>query len=144
MNDRFAIAYAAHSWKSWSYVAGDFRSLKDLVRPIWTQHGIYLIKAPSPIQRACGSSNVVYIGQSGGGKRSGTQGIGGRLFNTRGSDKIVLNKIEGLFPGKQFTLECACLDNVDPAITEAELLQAYFDDHCELPPANHSCRIKSE
>jgi hypothetical protein len=56
---------------------------------------------------------VVYIGQSGGAKRGGKQGIGpgnggpGRLFNTRGFEQHVRDKIEGLFSGSEFVLECS-------------------------------------
>lgn len=77
-----------------------------------------------------------------GGKRGGRQGIGpgnggpGRLFNTRGFEEIVRNKIEDLFPGGAFALECAFV--ADPEKVEADLLTAYFESHCELPPANHN------
>ena len=87
---------------------------------------------------------MVYLGQSGGGKRGGRQGIGpgnhrpGRLFNTRGPDQGVRERIETVFEGKQFWAECAFLDEDDPKSFEDRLLRAYLDDHLELPPANHT------
>jgi hypothetical protein len=99
------------------------------------------------LPRVRGLSDIVYIGQSGGGARRGQQGIGpgnggpGRLFNTRGSDEIVRKMIEALFPGQIFRVECVFLDTEDPEMVEAELLAAYLEDHCELPPANHSSRV---
>jgi hypothetical protein len=62
----------------------------------------------------------------------------GRLFNTRGPDEIVREKIESLFPGQRFSIQCVFIDNSDPKLVECRLLEAYFQDHCELPPANHS------
>jgi len=86
----------------------------------------------------------VYIGQSGGGSRGGRQGLGpgnggpGRLFNTRGPDKAVRDRVEALFPNDRFSIECTFIDQDDPKVVERELLNAYFEDHCELPPANHN------
>ena len=128
-------------WVSWRYPAGHFESLKTVDPPIPCRHGVYVIRAPQLIPRVQGRSNVVYIGQSGGGQRAGKQGIGpgnggpGRLFNTRGFEEVVRTKIEDLFPGSDFILECAFV--VDPLQVEADLLQAYFEAHFELPPANH-------
>jgi hypothetical protein len=97
-----------------------------------------------PLNRVRGSSDVVYIGQAGGGILGGKQGLGpgnggpGRLFNSRGSDKVVRDKIEALYPGQRFSLECSYTDQADPHDIERALLAAYFADHCELPPANHN------
>ncbi len=133
-------------WKRWQYLAGHLDSLKTAAPPIPCQHGVYIIRAPAPLARVRGSSDVVYVGQSGGGKRGGKQGIGpgngepGRLFNTRGSDEVVREKIESLFNGQRFSLECAFVEQDDPESIEERLLRAYFEDHYELPPANHNKR----
>ena len=131
------------SWARWQYAAGEFRSLKSESPAIPPKHGVYLIRATSPLHRVEGVSDVVYIGQAGGGPRGGQQGIGpgnggpGRLFNTRGPDKEVRERIEAIFSGKIFTLECAFIEQGDPLEVEKRLLRAYFEDHGELPPANH-------
>lgn len=106
-------------------------------------HGVYLFRAPHKIPRVRGASDVIYIGQSGGGLRGGKQGIGpgnsspGRLFNTRGPDEWVRQKIEELYPGESFIVECSFTDEEDPSQIEKELLLAYLDAYFELPPANH-------
>lgn len=146
MCDRFEQAYQRLNWMSWQYPAGNYRSLKGADPQIPPRYGVYLIRAPSALSRVRGSSDVVYIGQSGGGARRGMQGIGpgnggpGRLLNTRGPDERVRKMIEALFPGTTFLVECVFLDSEDPAVVEAKLLGAYLEDHCELPPANHSSR----
>jgi len=148
MADRFEQVRQRHRWeeRSWEYLAGRLPSLKQ--KGIPPRHGVYLIRAPVPLPRVRGSSNVIYIGQSGGGARRGRQGIGsgnggpGRLFNTRGPDKVVRELIEALFPNQNFRVECAFLDPPEDAeLVEAELLRAYLEDHCELPPANHCGRV---
>jgi hypothetical protein len=143
MADQFEQRCASEQWKSWRYTAGQFESLKkNADRPIPCLRGVYVIRAPQPMPRVKGCSNVVYIGQSGGGKRAGKQGIGpgndrpGRLFNTRGSEEIVRRKIEDLYSGSDFTIECSFVD--DPGPLEKDLLDAYFETHLELPPANGS------
>lgn len=94
----FERAYEELQWSRWPYVAGQFHSLKNGAPLIPCRPGVYVIRAPSPLNRVRGSSDVVYIGQSGGGTRGGKQGLGpgnggpGRLFNTRGSDKVVRDK----------------------------------------------------
>lgn len=139
---RFQATYAKREWARWDYVAPSFAALKSAGIPC--RYGVYIIRGPSLIPRVRGSSNVIYVGQSGGGARRGRQGIGpgnggpGRLFNTRGPDQLVREKIEGLFRGQLFTIECTFDDNNDPKAFERELLDAYFADHYELPPANHS------
>lgn len=149
MADHFEQVYRRHNWRSWSYLAGDQRSLRTADPPIPPRYGVYLIRAPVSLPRVRGSSDVIYIGQSGGGARRGRQGIGpgnggpGRLFNTRGPDEIVREMIEALFHGQTFTVECVFFDAEDPEIVESELLVAYLDDHCELPPANHSRRVSA-
>lgn len=60
------------------------------------------------------------------------------MFNTRGSDKLVRDRIEALYPSELFVLECAYPDDGDAGQTERELLDAYVSDHGELPPANHN------
>jgi len=50
----------------------------------------------------------------------------------------VRETIEALFPNQRFSLECAFDDVNDPKVLEQRLLEAYRQDHCELPPANHS------
>jgi hypothetical protein len=146
MADDFEQQCALVHWERWPYPAGQFESLKKGHRPIPPRHGVYLIRAPQPIPRVRGHSDVVYIGQSGGGKRGGKQGIGpgnggpGRLFNTRGFEQHVRDKIEGLLSGSEFVLECTF--DVDPGQFEGDLLKAYFETHLELPPANHNSGIK--
>lgn len=150
MADHFEQVYQRHNWSSWSYPAGKLCSLRRADPPIPPRYGVYLVRAPVLLARVRGSSDLVYIGQSGGRARRGRQGIGpgnggpGRLFNTRGPDEIVREMIEELFPGQTFRVECAFLDAEDaedPEKVEAELLAAYLQDHCELPPANHSSRV---
>jgi len=144
MSDRFRQLYQRFNWTSWQYPAGNLRSLKRAEPPIPPRYGIYLFRAPSTLARVRGSSDVIYIGQSGGGPRRGSQGIGpgnggpGRLFNTRGHDKRVREMIEAIFPDGIFLVQCVFFDDVDPRTIEAQLLVAYLEDHCELPPANHS------
>lgn len=147
MNRKFDAAYEKLSWQRWKYLAGAYTTLRSSDPPIPASYGVYLIRAPEPLQRVRGSSTVIYIGQSGGGARRGVQGIGptkgspGRLFNTRGADEPVRQSIEQLFPGREFMLECAFLHpGDDPAEMESKLLGAYLADHCELPPANHGYR----
>ncbi len=144
MGVQFDDACRNLKWDSWNYTAGNFRSLKNGIPAVPNRRGVYLIRAPSPLPRVLGYSDVVYIGQSGGGTRGGRQGIGGRLFNTRGPDELVRHKVEALFSRQEFHLECAFVDGQDPKVIEAELLRAYFEDHCELPPANHNHGAVSE
>jgi len=147
---RFEREYQKLSWNRWPYPAGHLASLKKGSPAIPCRHGVYMIRAPKPLPRVLGSSNVVYIGQAGGGVRAGKQGIGpgnggpGRLFNTRGPDESVRERIEAMFAGQEFSLECAFVDREDPEVIEERLLRAYLDDHCELPPANHSKRRFSQ
>jgi hypothetical protein len=143
MADEFEQQCATLEWRSWRYSAGHFEKLKTAEPRIPFLHGVYVIRAPEPIPRVRGSSDVIYIGQSGGGKRAGRQGIGpgnggpGRLFNVRGFEQIVRTRIETLvFPGLEFILKCAFVDH--PGDLEGRLLASYFEDHFELPPANHN------
>lgn len=76
--------------ESWKYIAERYQELRrNPNHPIQPRHGVYLFRAPIDIPRARGISDVLYIGQSGGGRRGGRQGIGpgnggpGRVFNTR-------------------------------------------------------------
>jgi hypothetical protein len=139
---QFEATHARREWVRWKYVASRFAALKSAGIPC--RYGVYVIRGPVLIPRVRGVSNVIYVGQSGGGARRGRQGIGpgnggpGRLFNTRGPDQVVRERIEALFQGQRFTLECTFNDSDDPKAFEHELLDAYFADHCELPPANHS------
>ena len=104
-----------------------------------------MTRAARPLSRVRGSSNVVYIGQSGGGGRGGRQGIGrgngsvGRLFNTRGrGDLWVRESIEAMFAGDVFQVCCHFMSRRDnPKSVERRLLRAYLQTHLELPPANH-------
>ena len=87
------------------------------------------MRAPHQLGRVHGSSNIIYIAQSGGGKRGGNQGIGpgkgnpGRLFNTRSADEKVREKIESLFPNEEFTIECYFTEKgEDPEKVETKLL----------------------
>ena len=134
---QFEDACGNLKWDSWNYTAGDVRSFKNGTPAVPNRHGVYLIRAPSPLPRVRDYSDVVYIGQSGGEKRKGKQGIHDRLFNTRGPDELVRDKVEALFSQQEFHLECAFVDGQDPEVIEDGLLLAYFEDHCELPPANH-------
>jgi hypothetical protein len=149
VQDHFEREYGKLQWARWQYAAGKLDSLKRASPAIPCRHGVYLIRAPQRLLRVRGSSDVVYIGQSGGGKRGGRQGIGpgnggpGRLFNTRGADEVVREKVEALFGDQQFSLECTFVGEQDAESIEERLLQAYLDDHCELPPANHNRRVVS-
>jgi len=147
---QFDREWRNYQWTRWRYRAGDFESLKRASPAIPCRHGVYIIHAPAALPRVRGLSDIVYIGQSGGGKRGGKQGIGpgnsgpGRLFNTRGADEVVREKVEALFDGQDFMLECTFVEKDDPELLEARLLRAYFEDHCELPPANRNKRAVSE
>jgi hypothetical protein len=147
---QFRQEWLKHDWTRWRYRAGNFASLKTASPLIPCRHGVYIVRAPALLPRVRGSSEVVYIGQSGGGKRGGKQGIGpgnggpGRLFNTRGADEVVREKVEALFDGQEFILECTFVEKEDPESIETRLLRAYFEDHCELPPANHNKRAVSD
>ena len=66
------------------------------------------------------------------------------MFNTRGADEVVREKVEALFDGQEFMIECTFVEKDDPELIEARLLRAYFENHCELPPANHNKRAVSE
>ena len=147
MSDQFQQEYEKLTWKCWPYKAGGFASLKQASPPIPHERGVYLFRAPHPICRVKGKSDVIYIGQSGGGKRGGAQGIGagnggpGRLFNKRGQDKVVREYIESLFPQEDFLVECYFTANDEDAEeTERRLLLAYLRTHFELPPANHTLK----
>ena len=147
MRAAFEGEYGKRDWRCWEYRAGDLKSLKRARPSIPCEHGVYIIRAPEPLPRVRGASNVVYVGQSGGGSRGGKQGIGpgnggpGRLFNTRGADELVRKRIEGLFPNGTFVVECTFVSSPeDPEELEARLLRAYVETHCELPPANHAQR----
>jgi len=147
---QFDREWRNYQWTRWRYRAGHFDSLKRASPVIPCRHGVYIVRAPAPLPRVRGSSDIVYIGQSGGGKRGGKQGIGpgnggpGRLFNTRGADEVVREKVEALFDGQEFMIECTFVEKDDPELIEARLLRAYFENHCELPPANHNKRAVSE
>jgi hypothetical protein len=114
-------------------------------KKIPAKHGVYIIRSSKPLNRVNGNSDIIYIGQSGGGIKAGKQGIGskedsqGRLFNTRNSHEIkVRKKIEELHPNSKFKVEYYLTKfNQDPKIIENGLLTAYFNDHFELPPANN-------
>lgn len=140
----FQRAYVQFEWDHWEFVSGDFSTLKRSTRPITCRPGVYIVRAPLALSRVRGSSDVVYIGQAGGGSRGGRQGLGpgnagpGRLFNTRGPDEDIRHKIESLFPAGRSVLECTFVGTGDPKAIEDQLLGAYLVDHCELPPANHN------
>jgi len=118
-------------------------SIKKYNPPIPPKHGVYIIRCSRPFPRLRESSDVIYIGQSGGGARGGRQGIGsgngcpGRLFNTRGQDKWVREKIEDLYPNTNFSIECSFMAYTDPKKMEDSLLRAYLKTYYDLPPANH-------
>ena len=141
----FLLDYNKYIWLKWTYNSD--KGIIELKRSnIPGKHGVYIIKSSKDIDRAKGKSDIIYIGQSGGGKRGGKQGIGpgpggnpvGRLFNTRGSDEWVRNKIEAMLPNSSFILECYFTKATeDPEKIEDELLKAYAKEHFELPPANH-------
>ena len=104
------------------------------------QYGVYIIRAPFGLNRVRGNSNVVYIGQS--GERGGKQGIHDRIFNTRGVEELVREKIESLFPNQNFTLQVCLTGQQNGQLARAlekQLLSAYLNTHYELPPANHQC-----
>ena len=54
--------------------------------------------------------------------------------------EVVRELIEALFPDQTFRVECTFLGSEDPEVVELDLLRAYREDHCELPPANHTSR----
>ena len=142
MADLFLEQYQKFTWEKWSYLAGQFQILKRANPPIPAKHGVYLIRI-KPICRVRGTSDIMYIGQSGGAGRGGLQGIGpgnggpGRLFNTRGPDEWVRKEIERLYPST-CCVECYFTSlGEDPRKIEESLLRAYLKTHLELPPANH-------
>ena len=144
MSNLFQQEYEKLMWNRWAYRAGEFDSLKKASPSIPPKHGVYLFVAPHPLCRVKGESNIIYVGQSGGGKRRGYQGIGkgngspGRIFNRRGHDEVVREYIEGLFPEDNFLVECHFTrENEDPEKIESHLLSTYLKTHFELPPANH-------
>ncbi len=63
----FDREYRSLVWDRWRYRAGDFGSLRRADPPIPPRYGVYLIRAPDLLPRVRGSSDVVYVGQSGGG-----------------------------------------------------------------------------
>jgi len=143
MHNLFKREYEKLKWVKWEYSAGNFQALKKAIPPIPPKHGVYIIRCSNQIHRVRGASDVIYIGQSGGGTRGGKQGIGpgndgpGRLFNTRGQDKWIREKIEELYPRTSFILECSFTLNKDPKDVEESLLCAYLKSYYDLPPANH-------
>ncbi len=149
MDDFFQEICDKLKWERWTYKAGHLDLLRRSIPPIPAKHGVYILRASRPLGRVRGFSDVIYIGQSGGGERSGKQGIGpgnggpGRLFNTRGPDKLVREKIEGLYSDEEFIVECSFTENIDPEAIEEALLAAYLQTHCELPPANHQLSLRS-
>jgi hypothetical protein len=144
MTDLFMEQYQKFTWEKWPYLAGGFQALKKTSPPIPAKRGVYLIRNSKPICRVRGSSDIMYIGQSGGGLRAGLQGIGpgnggpGRLFNTRGPDEWVRKEIEKFYPSETCCVECYFTSPAeDPRKIEESLLRAYLKTHLELPPANH-------
>ena len=51
MGGQFEDACRNLKWDSWNYTAGDFRSLKNGTPAVPNRHGVYLIRAPSPLSR---------------------------------------------------------------------------------------------
>lgn len=145
MGDCFNKELLKYKWQTWYYKPGHFEDLKNAPEPIPPRHGVYIIKSSTEIRRVRGESAVIYIGQSGGGKRGGKQGIGkgnngpGRLFNTRGPDRPVREKIESMYPNKKdFSVICHFKNKgEDPKDIENKLLTAYLKTYYELPPGNH-------
>jgi len=144
MSDLFQQEYINYKWDPWTYKSGGFSSLKKASPAIPPKYGVYIIRAPHEINRTKGASNIIYIGQSGGGVRKGKQGIGtgnssrGRIFNTRGKDKIIREMIESLYLNKGFIIECYfTMPDEDPKKIEGILLELYVKTYYELPPANH-------
>lgn len=141
----FLKEYNNYQWDKWTYNSNHgIGYLKKSQNPIPPKYGVYIIKAYKEIPRTNGKSNVIYIGQSGGGAKAGKQGIGplgastGRLFNTRGFDEWVRIKIEKMMPNELFILECYFTNkNEDPKAIEKKLLKAYAEEYFELPPANN-------
>ena len=142
----FKTEYEKYDWKKWTYNSSiGLKELKKGIPAIPPKHGVYIISASKHLGRVNGKSKIIYIGQSGGGKKKGKQGIGpepltsntGRLFNTRG-DEWVRENIERMFPNEIFVLECFFTkDNEDPKEIESDLLKAYAEEYFELPPANN-------
>ena len=145
MRDYFNKEFLKYKWQTWPYKSGHFEDLKNRRDRIPAKHGVYIIQSSTKIPRVHGKSAVIYIGQSGGGKRKGKQGIGkgnnapGRLFNRRGFDKCVREKIESMYPNKKdFSVICHFKNKgEDPKDTENKLLTAYVKTYYELPPGNH-------
>lgn len=142
----FLVEYNKYIWSRWTYNS-NIGIIALRFSGIPGNHGVYIIKSSKDIDRVKGKSDIIYIGQSGGGEKGGKQGIGpgpggnpvGRLFNTRGgAEDWVKKKIESMFPNSSFTLECYFTKSTqDPKKIECELLKAYAEEHFELPPANH-------
>jgi hypothetical protein len=148
MIDLFQGAYNKWQWCRWTYPSGNLLSLRESCCPIPPKYGVYIIRAPQPLNRVKSSSDVVYIGQSGDKKREQTIGPvygprgglqkRGRLLNTRGRDAQVREMIEKLYPQSKFIVECYFTNQGEnPKTIEIELLSAYLETHYELPPANH-------
>lgn len=145
MRNYFNKEFSRYKWRTWPYKPGHFEDLKNDCEPIPPEHGVYIIKSSKNIPRVRRKSAVIYIGQSGGGKRGGKQGIGkgnnrpGRLFNTRGLDKCVREKIESMSANKEdFSVICHFTNKgEDPKDIENKLLTAYLKTYYELPPGNH-------
>jgi len=138
-------------WETWTYPPGKIESLKKANKRIRPDHGVYIIRAQQLLGRAGGSSNVVYIGQAGGKPKGGKQGIGkgngcpGRLFNTRGADKIIRLLIEEKHACSEFRVECYFTKpDVDPRHLEMDLINSYVMEFLELPPANHNRSIPGQ
>jgi hypothetical protein len=142
----FQKEYKKYIWLKWNYeTSKGISQLKDIKEKIPAKHGVYIIRSYDNLNRVKGSSNIIYIGQSGGGKKKGRQGIGGdnknigRLFNSRSKvEKFIIYSIEDLMPNTKFKVECCFeINGMDPITIESYLLKAYLVDHFELPPANH-------
>lgn len=139
-----------HPWREWSYLGSDrLESLRyRATPPIAPKHGVYLIRACIKVSRIESASDIIYIGQSGGGPRKGEQGIGpnngksGRLYNVRGLDKWIRHQLENKFQDRMFKLQCYFTNgNEDPLVIEKQLLAAYIKDHLEPPPGNGQCSL---
>lgn len=129
-------------WKIFKYYSS--QGMISLKGKIPNMSGVYIVRCTTLLNRVKGESNIIYIGQAGGGFRKGIQGIGNRLFNSGSASKNwEIKAIEKMLQNEEFSIECYFTDeNENAAEIEKMLLRNYRDTHLELPPAN--AQLKDE
>ncbi|OGF15816.1 hypothetical protein A3D54_01190 [Candidatus Falkowbacteria bacterium RIFCSPHIGHO2_02_FULL_45_15] len=105
--------------------------------------GVYVLILNKEFGRLIGSTDILYIGQSGGAKNGKGRFIYERLNDYRvGSknapqDKRIHDTIEKLIlKGDKVILFYKKIDKEKCKIIESELLRQFFEEHLELPPLN--------